>query len=252
MRKTIGMAVLLLLVPARGAGQAVRGESSFVVVLDPGHGGTNTGAAGVVEGLYEKRFTLALSRAVAERLRREPDVRVVLTREDDRYVTLRERVRRANQIKADVLVSIHANASPSRSQRGFETYVLSPEALEVDARALRSEDGPPRPEVPPRVASILDDIERGTAQGLSVRLAERIQARLARVRGDAGNRGVKQGSMDVLMGPTMPAVLVEVGFIDHPLEGAELLKRETRTAIADALAAAVLDFREVLRETEDN
>jgi len=230
--------------PARPAAAAPP-AGRFVVVLDPGHGGSNTGAAGVVLGLYEKRLTLALARAVARRLEAAEGVEVRLTRRDDRYLTLRERVRRANQEDADVFVSIHANASPSRGQRGYETYVLTPEALDVDARALRRGDGPARPGVDPEVAELLDDVERGTAQPWAVRLAERVQARLRVARGEAGDRGVRQGTMDVLMGPTMPAVLVEVGFIDHSVEGAELLRRDVRDGIADALAAAVLDYREL-------
>src|SRR5512138_1917388 len=94
-----------------------------LVVLDPGHGGSNTGAAGVVLGLYEKRLTLALAREVARRLE-AAGLTVVLTREDDRYVSLRERVRRANASGAVLFVSIHANASPTRAQRGYETYIL--------------------------------------------------------------------------------------------------------------------------------
>jgi N-acetylmuramoyl-L-alanine amidase len=72
-----------------------------------------------------------------------------------------------------------------------------------------------------------------------------MQARLAEVRGRERDRGVRQGTQDVLIGPTMPAVLVEVGFFDHPIEGLELLRHETREAIADAIAAAILDYRAV-------
>jgi N-acetylmuramoyl-L-alanine amidase len=246
LRAALVLGVALSLVPAlpgRVAGEAP--PRPFVVVLDPGHGGSNTGAAGIVEGIYEKRLTLLLGRAVARRLAREPGVEVKLTRLDDRYLTLRERVRRANLERADVFVSLHFNASPTRGQRGYETWVLTPEALDVDARALRRGDGPPRPGVAPEIAAILDDVERGAAHPWAVRLAERIQARLGDARGAEWSRGVRQGSMDVLMGPTMPAVLVEVGFIDHPVEGAELLRREARDRVAGAIAAAILEYRDL-------
>ncbi len=241
MRKTAAALFLMLLTQV--AGSAPR-RSVFVVVLDPGHGGSNTGAAGVVEGLYEKRLTLALSRAIARRLGDEPGVLVRLTREGDEYLTLRERVRRANRAGADVFVSVHANASPTRGQRGFETYVLSPEALEVDARAMRAGDGPERRGVDAETAVLLDDVERGSAQPWALRLGAAIQARLAAARPDTPNRGLKQASMDVLMGPVMPAALVEVGFIDHPVEGAELLDRDVRDAIAAAIAGGILDYRD--------
>jgi N-acetylmuramoyl-L-alanine amidase len=235
------LAILLALTAlAVPAGPAAR---PFVVVLDPGHGGSNTGAAGVVEGVYEKRLTLALARGVARRLESAPGVVVVLTREDDRFLTLRERVRRANAAGADLFVSVHANASPNRSQRGVETWVLAPEALEIDTPALRGADGAPRPGLDRATAAILDDVERGVAQIGAARLATLIQARLRQARPESPDRGVRQGSFDVLMGPTMPAVLVEVGFLDNPVEGAELLRRDVRAGIADALAAAILDYR---------
>ncbi len=211
------LAFVLIATPAPAVAEPAR----HVVVLDPGHGGTNTGAPGVVPGLYEKRLTLVLAREVKERLEKVNGVTVELTRDDDRFVSLRERVRRANRAGAELFVSIHCNASPTHAQRGFETWVLTPEALTVDAEAIRGGDGPVRPGVDPETSELVDDIERGAVQPQAVRLAERIQAHLAQVRGAAGNRGVQQGTQDVLMGPTMPAVLVEVGFIDHAAEGVE-------------------------------
>jgi N-acetylmuramoyl-L-alanine amidase len=213
---------------------------ALTVVLDPGHGGSNIGAAGVVEGLYEKRLTLILARGVERRLV-AAGVNVVLTRSDDRFLSLRERVRRSAVAGADLFVSIHANASPARSQRGFETYILTPEALDVEARAIRSADGPPRPGLDEETGRILDDVEQGTALTGAVALAARMQRALAEVWGKALDRGIKQAPMDVLMGHTAPAVLVEVGFIDHPIEGTELLRHEMREKIADAIAKAILE-----------
>lgn len=211
------------------------------VVLDPGHGGSNTGAAGAVAGLYEKRLTLVLAREVAAILR-ERGVDVVLTRDEDRYVSLRERVRIANGAAAELFVSLHANASPTRAQRGTETYILTPESLSIDTPALRGSDGAPRPGLDAATGELLDDLERGSALAQSARLAERVQAHLAAARPES--RGVKQAAMDVLMGPTIPAVLVEIGFIDHPVEGVELLRRDVRAAIAQAIADAILETLE--------
>jgi N-acetylmuramoyl-L-alanine amidase len=222
---------------AQAALLAVR---ALTVVLDPGHGGSNVGAAGVVEGLYEKRLTLILARSVERRLV-AAGMNVVLTRSDDRFLSLRERVRRAAVAGADLFVSLHANASPARSQRGFETYILTPEALDVEARAIRSADGPPRPGLDEETGRILDDVEQGTALAGAVALAARMQRALAEVWGKALDRGIKQAPMDVLMGHTAPAVLVEVGFIDHPIEGTELLRHEMREKIADAIAKAILE-----------
>jgi N-acetylmuramoyl-L-alanine amidase len=241
MRRALAQVLALVATVAAGRAQAAPEHVAGRVVLDPGHGGSNTGAAGTVEGLYEKRLTLVLARQVAARLR-AAGVDVVLTRDDDRYLSLRERVRIANAAGADLFVSLHANASPTRAQRGTETYILTPEALAVDSPALRGADGPPRSGVEPGLAALLDDLERGAAAPAALRLAEGIQSRLAACRPES--RGVRQGSMDVLMGPTIPAVLVEVGFIDHPVEGVELLRREVREKIAQAVADAILETLE--------
>src|ERR1043165_3138633 len=133
-----------------------------VVVIDPGHGGSNLGAAGAT-GLHEKQLSLALARAVADRLRVR-GITVELTRSGDRTVTLRQRVELADRVPADLFVSIHANASPTRTQRGYETYVLTPRGIDVDGRALRSDTTTPRPGVAGDVALILDDVERGASQ----------------------------------------------------------------------------------------
>ncbi len=210
-----------------------------LVVLDPGHGGSNTGARSVVDGVYEKHLTMLLARAVAERLQsRGVDVR--FTRELDEYVSLRARVLFANRLRADLFVSIHANASDAQSQRGFETWVLTPRAIDIDARALRAEPAPAaHPGADAATALVLDDVERGLSQAGAASLAAAIQREMASRRGRDRDRGVRQSSMDVLLGATMPAALVEVGFIDHPIEGPELLEPEVQAAIADAIAAGI-------------
>ena len=112
--------------------------ASPLVVLDPGHGGSNAGAKGAVPSLHEKQLTLAIATQVAAKLR-DHGISVELTRTDDRTLTLRQRVEHADHVNADLFVSIHANASPTRTQRGYETYVLTTKGVDVDARALRAE-----------------------------------------------------------------------------------------------------------------
>jgi N-acetylmuramoyl-L-alanine amidase len=191
--------------PGRGGGGIF--ADAPVVVLDPGHGGSNLGSRGA--GLDEKRLTLELADRVARRLRaHRVDVR--LTRTDDRTLTLRQRVAIANRAAADVFVSIHANASSSRSRRG-------------------------------EIALVLDDVERGAAQWEAADLAARMQRSLRARRGAAGDRGVRQDAHHVLLGATMPAALVEVGFLDHPIEGKELADPVVQEQLAGAIAEAVLD-----------
>ena len=211
-----------------------------LVVLDPGHGGSNAGAQGAVPTLHEKQLTLAIANQVAARLR-DKGITVQLTRTDDRTLTLRQRTEIADRANADLFISIHANASPTRTQRGYETYVLTTKGVDVDARALRAEPITPRPGVDPDIALVLDDVERGAAQWEAADLAARMQRALKDRRGAEGDRGVRQDSEHVLLGATMPAVLVEVGFIDHPIEGKELAEPTVQTQLAAAIAEAIED-----------
>ncbi len=209
-----------------------------VVVLDPGHGGSNAGTQGA--GMHEKQLTLILADRVAAKLRAK-GITVELTRTSDRTLTLRQRTARADELPADLFVSIHANASPTRTQRGFETFVLTPRGVDVDARALRADTRTTRPNVDPEIALVLDDVERGSSQWESADLAARMQRALRERRGKDGDRGVRQDSQHVLLGATMPAVLVEVGFLDHPVEGKQLTDPSVQAQLADAISQAILE-----------
>jgi len=211
-----------------------------MVVLDPGHGGSNPGAQGAIPDLREKHLTLALATQVAALLR-DKGIDVTLTRTTDRTLTLRQRVDTANKLAADLFISIHANASPTRTQRGFETFVLTARGVDVDGRALRSDSRTPRPGVDPEIALVLDDVERGSSQWEAAELAARMQKSLRTKRGDNGDRGVRQDAHHVLLGATMPAVLVEVGFIDHPIEGKQLAEPGVQAELANAIATAIED-----------
>jgi N-acetylmuramoyl-L-alanine amidase len=225
--------------PSTASGPGGSPRRPPIVVLDPGHGGSNPGAAGTT-GLHEKQLSLMLATAVADRLRTR-GIAVELTRTTDRTLTLRQRVALADRLRADLFVSIHANASPTRTQRGYETYVLTPRGIDVDGRALRSDTTTPRPGVDPDVALVLDDVERGASQWEAADLAARMQRALRDRRGGDGDRGVRQDAQHVLLGATMPAVLVEVGFIDHPIEGRQLAEPAVQAQLADAIAAAITD-----------
>ena len=236
----VAAARLALAAPAGASPQPGQSAGHIpIVVLDPGHGGSNPGATGAT-GLREKQLTLALARAVADRLRAR-GIAVRLTRTTDRTLTLRQRVAIADQLPADLFVSIHANASPTRTQSGYETYVLTPHGIDVDGRALRSDTTTPRPGVAPDIALVLDDVERGASQWEAADLAARMQRALRDRRGPDGDRGVRQDAQHVLLGATMPAVLVEVGFLDHPLEGRRLADPALQSQLADALAEAIAD-----------
>ena len=224
------------------AGSAFASPAAPIVVLDPGHGGSNPGTKGA--GLHEKQLTLTIANLVATKLR-AGGITVELTRSDDRTLTLRQRVAIADRRPADLFVSIHANASPTRTQRGYETFVLTAKGVDIDGRALRSDTVTPRPGVDPDIALVLDDVERGASQWEAADLAARMQRSIRDRRGKEGDRGVRQDAHHVLLGATMPAVLVEVGFLDHPVEGKELadpaVQEQLATAIAEAIAEQLSD-----------
>lgn len=209
---------------------------ALTVVIDPGHGGSENGARGAVAGMTEKKATLEYARALKTRLE-AAGVHVVLTRESDILVPIRERVRRANAVRADLFVSLHLNASNDRTQRGFETYVLSREAEEREAREITTREGATGGDV----AAILADVRQEAAELRAARLGRAMQDRLARVLGKGLDRGLKQAALDVLKGHRAPAVLVEVGFIDHPEEGPLMVAPETVGRVADALSQAILE-----------
>jgi N-acetylmuramoyl-L-alanine amidase len=228
----------MVMLAMASAGSAADPRSP-VVVIDPGHGGTNSGASGAT-GIHEKQLTLALANAVAARLH-DRNITVELTRTADTTLTLRQRVAAADHRAADLFVSIHANASPARTQRGYETYVLTARGVDVDGRALRSDTTTPRPGVDPDIALVLDDVERGASQWEAADLATRMQRSLRARRGPDGDRGVRQDAHHVLLGATMPAVLVEVGFVDHPIEGRQLVDPAVQSDLADAIAEAITE-----------
>jgi N-acetylmuramoyl-L-alanine amidase len=209
---------------------------ALTVVLDPGHGGSENGARGVVVGMVEKRAALDYARAVRARLE-AAGVRVVMTREGDALVPIRERVRRANSARADAFVSIHLNASPDRTQRGFETFVLAREAQDRESRELALREGATGGDV----AAIVADLRQEGAEARAARLGRAIQTQLKAVLGHASDRGLKQAPLDVLKGHRAPAVLVEVGFIDNAEEGRTIVSPEVREKVAEGLARAILD-----------
>ncbi len=217
------------------------------VVLDPGHGGANEGALCPHTGQHEKVYTLQIAQAAAEHLR-AAGVKVILTREDDRDLALADRVRLANDAGADVLVSIHLNSSPRAGPVGHETYFLSLSASDEAARrlALFENDGAPVPEEPAPsaqgdLAAILMDLGQTQAHHDAQALAAHLVRRLA-PRTPFPARGVKQAPFVVLLGAKMPAVVTEVGFINHKDEGRYVTSDAGIAAVARGLAEGILDF----------
>jgi len=219
-------------------------ERSFVVALDPGHGGSNSGCAAFDGSTREKDVTLALAQELQVMLqRRLPHATVVLTRSGDETVTLAERVARANAARADLLISLHANASSTGPQTGFETYILDAQLAEQDAaRTARAEQPEAGDATRAHAATMLRELALMGHRARAAGFARRVQQEQAERFPDRLDRGVKQGTYDVLMGAHMPAVLFEAGFLDHPEEGPRLLDAAGRALVVDGLTEAVIDY----------
>ncbi len=222
-----------------------------VVVIDPGHGGEDHGATGP-SGLKEKDITLSVAKALRNALEVRFDVRAILTREDDRYITLEERTEIANRARADIFISIHANAAYKKAASGVETFFLSFEASDNEARKLAAlennvvkldtKDGGT---VRSDLESILWDLVQTESHHESSRLAELVHNSLVEATGGE-NRGVKQAPFIVLVGATMPAVLVEVGFVSNPQEERKLADPLMQKRIAKAITEGIVAFGEDL------
>jgi N-acetylmuramoyl-L-alanine amidase len=217
------------------------------IVLDAGHGGQDMGAVGPT-GLAEKELVLDVTRRVAKLVEEQLKIKVLLTREDDTFVTLRDRATLANRARADLFVSIHANAHRN-AVSGVETYFLSSEATDNAARQVAAlENSVIELEAPsPRartdfVKAILWDLAQSEFQVESSRLAEIVQDSMTQAL-RMPNRGVKQAGFYVLGGAAMPAVLIEVGFVTHPQEERRLRDSRYRDEIARAIFAGLTEYK---------
>ena len=219
-----------------------------VVVLDPGHGGVDPGAIGL-HGTREKDVTLDIAREIAERLTRQHGVTVVLTRKNDRFLALEDRVEVGRAAQADLFVSLHADSAPTRDARGLSAYTLSAKATDGFAGALARQEnradalaGVDIKGAKPAVRAILMDLAtRHTAKASLV-------ARQTIVKG-AGrelrllDNPMRAANFAVLKAPDVPSVLVETGFLSNPEDEQTLRTAEARRTIARVLArelAAVL------------
>jgi N-acetylmuramoyl-L-alanine amidase len=234
------------------AGPALAGpeQGALVVVLDPGHGGKwpHDGARGP-RGLREKNIALAVALKTKQLLEAE-GATVILTRETDEDVSLADRVRIANEAGADLFVSIHCNSMEKSDDRkitrGIETYFLSPDPTDAEAKMLAElenggPDAVPIAKHTDTVTGILADLALGQARNDSAALAQIVQRHM--IRGTRANsRGVRQGPLLVLWGTKMPSALVEIGFISHPQEARKLAREKYQARVARALANGVRDF----------
>ncbi|MDZ7830782.1 MAG: N-acetylmuramoyl-L-alanine amidase [Desulfobacterales bacterium] len=215
------------------------------VVIDPGHGGKDYGAPGYLRGVHEKDVVLEISKKLAETIKKEIGCEVLLTRETDKYLTLEERTAIANTEKADLFISVHANAARNHRAFGIETYFLNlttdEEAIAVAAR----ENSTSRKNIG-ELDSILKDLLNNAKINESSRLATYVQdslcSHLAGNYSRINNKGVKQAPFYVLLGAQMPSVLVETSFISNQRECRRLTDPAYQADLCEGIVQGLFEY----------
>ena len=224
--------------------QETHDEGIHLIVVDAGHGGKDPGAIGP-RNTYEKDVVLKMAKALASALRKQLGVKVLLTRSDDRYLKLRERTEYANQVGADLFLSLHANATSNGKAYGVETYFLNLSKNNQAAEVAARENGTTLQEVG-NLEAILFDLMANAKINESSRLAAEVQQALvaglrphySRIR----DLGVKQGPFHVLLGATMPSVLIEMGFISNSREEKRLSSANYQKRVAAGIVKGVKKY----------
>lgn len=220
---------------------AALGLKIRTIVIDPGHGGKDPGA--VYNGLKEKDIVLEISKYLYEYLKADPDLNIHLTRNKDVFIPLEERTAIANKLKADIFISIHANAAKNKAATGLETFVfnvtndraaLEVAALENQATTKSISD----------LQGILKDILKYSKLEESVSLAGSVQSCLVKNVKAASkqNLGVKQAPFYVLVGATMPAILVETGFLSNNDDASKLKSSAYRKKVAKGIYDGIKEY----------
>ena len=220
------------------------------IVLDPGHGGRDPGAIGA-GGLKEKDVVLRVARKLAPKLRRRMGVDVVLTRNADVFIPLKGRTAMANAERADLFLSLHANASHNRRAGGLETYYLDKTTDEATMKLAARENGTARRNLTD-LQIMLSDLKLNVFLSDSISLASHLQSSLVkRTRPHyprAKDLGVKKGLFYVLVGARMPAALTELFFVSNRREARALQRGEFQEAIVEGLYRGIKNYANVLRK----
>jgi len=219
------------------------------IVLDPGHGGHDPGAVGP-SGLQEKDVVLDIGLRLRELLKDELGLDVVMTRSTDVFIPLEERTAIANKVNADLFLSVHANAAINRHANGIETYYLNLAKTEKAAQLAAKENGTSLEKVSV-LQAILFDLMANYKLNDSAHLADEVQKSLhKKARGyysEVKNLGVKQGPFYVLVGATMPSILVETAFLSNAQEEARLkdpaYRELTAAGIVDGVRAYITSLK---------
>ena len=223
------------------------GDRDVIVAVDAGHGGVDPGAIGH-GGTREKDVTLAIARALAERINTEPGMRAVLTRNRDEFVELWDRIARARAMHADLFISVHADSIADRSITGASVYVLSVHGASSEAAKMLADrenaadlmGGVPIDDKGP-LGAVLNEATQSEIIGMSAGAAERVMSALEGV-GEIRKAQVQRAGFVVLKSPAIPSMLVETAYISNPSEERRLRNSEQQARLAEAIATGVRSY----------
>jgi N-acetylmuramoyl-L-alanine amidase len=240
-------------VPARAAVPTADGETSLVralglkigrIVIDPGHGGHDSGTLGV-DGIEEKDVVLDVALRLGKALHDRLGAEVVYTRTDDTFIPLETRTAIANKAQADLFLSIHANSSSDASARGVETYYLnftsSPDALETAARE-NAVSGQSIHQLSDLVKKITLKDKIAESREFASDVEQSLYGGLQRGNAGLKDRGVKKAPFVVLIGANMPSILAEISFVTNPKDASLLQQPEYRQRVAESLYKGVSKY----------
>lgn len=218
------------------------------IVIDPGHGGKDSGARGR-HHVYEKQVVLAIAKQLAHELRRQPGVAVYLTRSDDRYIGLRERLHLARRYRADLFVAIHADAYLHARAHGASVYALSNRGATSEAARWLAEKentsefmGGAKLDIGSRMLkSVLLDLQQTATIASSLDMGYDILQRMGRF-AHLHHKDVEQAAFVVLKSPDIPSLLVETGFLSNPREAKRLNAPAYQQQLAHAIAEGIMTF----------
>jgi len=234
--------------PVRAAHAPEDAGRDLIIAIDPGHGGKDPGALGR-GGTREKDVVLAISRALARRIDAEPGMRAFLTRDDDRFIVLRDRYQLARRARADLFISIHADANLKSDVTGSSVYVLSTKGASSEAarwladqeNAADLKGGIKLSDKPDDLASVLMEVSQTATIGASGEAAEFVLTQLDRV-GTIRKTQVQNAGFAVLKAPDIPSMLIETAFISNPGEEKKLRSPAHQQAVADAIFNGVREY----------
>ena len=212
------------------------------IIIDPGHGGSDPGAPGYYPNQWEKDLVLKMAKRLAAILKDRLNCTVLLTRTEDKKLTLEERTAIANTKRADLFISLHCNAAKNKNLKGIETYFLNL-ATDSQAIAVAARENATSEKNISDLDYILSDLMKNAKIEESTRLANIVHQNF--VKGmkakysDIADLGVKQAPFYVLLGARMPSILIETSFISHKIEGKRLMEDSYQKAVCESIADGI-------------